>query len=425
MDLEKYIPFETKKFRPHQKEAIETTIAAIESGIETVLVNAPVGFGKSILGYCVAKYFEEKGDYSYIYTKTTFLQDQYLRDFKDLKTAMGRGNFDCLTTPGETCSFGKCKTINKYSCPIGATIDGEGINLKPIESPFTENCLYWQQKYDAVNNPISILNYPYMIVDNMYLNHFPKRKIGIYDEGHGLESSLMSAFEVQLSDYQISYDLGTTLEIKHNIEDWVGELTKLSAMYGNLAKETEDIHKKDRFESREEALGSCAEFLEEDPNNWVFNINEKKEGDRVITTVTFKPIEIQEYTDVLFSKTEHKVIMSGSVLKPDIFINELGLDYDNFKYIEVPSIVPVSQRPIIRDYVGSMSRRNIDSTMPLLVAKIKEIADRHLEEKGIIHTFTYGVNYKLFFLFYIQKYTLSSFSYVSAFSKQKAIFFTF
>lgn len=411
MNLEKYIPFEVKKFRPYQKEAIETTIAAIESGIETVLVNAPVGFGKSILGYCVAKYFEEQGESSYIYTKTTFLQDQYLRDFKDLKTAMGRGNFECLTTPGETCSYGKCKTINKYSCPIGATIDAGGVSLKKVEEPFTQNCLYWQQKYDAIQNPISILNYPYMIVDNMYLDHFPKRKIGIYDEGHGLESSLMSAFEVQLTDYQLFYDLDTKLEIKHNIEDWADELIKFAAMYGNLAKDTDDIHKRERFESREEALSKCADFLIEDPHNWVFNVNERRENDKVVTAVTFKPIEIQEYTDVLFSKTEHKVIMSGSILKPDIFINELGLHSDDFKYIEIPSIVPVSQRPIIRDYVGSMSRRNIDSTMPFLIAKIKEIADRHLEEKGIIHTFTYGVNYKLFehfknddrFIFHTQK----------------------
>lgn len=395
MNLEKYIPFEKKEFRPHQKEAIETTIAAIESGVETILVNAPVGFGKSILGYCVAKYFEEQGSYSYIYTKTTFLQDQYLRDFKDLKTAMGRGNFECLTTPGETCAYGKCKTVNKYSCPIGATV-GEGVELKPIEEPFTQNCLYWQQKYDAINNPISILNYPYMIVDNMYLNHFPKRKLGIYDEGHGLESSLMGAFEVQLSDYQLHYDLGMELDIKPTIDEWIDELAKIAAMYGNLAKETEDVHLKDRYESREQTLKNCSEFLLEDPNNWVFNETRRKENDKVVTTITFKPIEIQEYTDVLFGKTKHKVIMSGSVLKPDIFINELGLNPDDFEYIEVPSIVPAKQRPIIRDYVGSMSRKNIDTTMPFLVQKIQELADKHLEEKGIIHTFTYGVNYKLF-----------------------------
>ena len=410
MDLEKYIPFEKKEFRPHQKEAIEKTINAIEDGTETILVNAPVGFGKSILGYCVAKYFEEQGEKSYIYTKTTFLQDQYLRDFSDLKTAMGRGNFECLMTPGESCSYGKCKTINKYRCPVGATVSGEVI-LKEVEKPFTENCHYWKQKYDAIENPISILNYPYMITDNLYLNHFKKRKVGIFDEGHGLESALMGAFEVEISDYQLFYDLDAQLDIKETVQEWSNELDKFSSMYTKKAEEIEDVHKRDRFESRSETFKACAEFLREDPNNWVFNVNYKKEDGVKRTYVSFKPIEIQEYTDVLFDKVQHKVIMSGSILKPDIFIDELGLDVDNFEYIEIPSIVPVKQRPIVRDYVGSMSRRNIDSTMPLLIRKIKEIADRHMFEKGIIHTFTYGVSYKLFqnlknddrFIFHFQK----------------------
>ena len=88
-----------------------------------------------------------------------------------------------------------------------------------------------------------------------------------------------------------------------------------------------------------------------------------------------KPIEIQEYTDILFGKVTHKLIMSGSILKPDIFVEELGLG--DYTYIEVPSIVPVKQRPIKRDYVGSMSMKNFSRNFPLLVSKIKEIADNH------------------------------------------------
>ena len=110
--------------------------------------------------------------------------------------------------------------------------------------------------------------------------------------------------------------------------------------------------------------------------------------------VVFKPIEIQEYTDILFGKVTHKLIMSGSILKPDIFVEELGLG--DYTYIEVPSIVPVKQRPIKRDYVGSMSMKNFSRNFPLLVSKIKEIADNHEGEKGLIHTFTYKINYELF-----------------------------
>ena len=52
MNLQKYIPFEEKKFRPYQEEAIKSIINSFENGTETVLLDAPVGLGKSIIGYC-------------------------------------------------------------------------------------------------------------------------------------------------------------------------------------------------------------------------------------------------------------------------------------------------------------------------------------------------------------------------------------
>ena len=132
MNLEQYIPFEKKEFRPYQKEVIQKIIESIENGTETILLNAPVGAGKSLIGYCVAKYLQEQGESSYIYTKTTFLQDQYLRDFKDIKTAMGRNNFLCLMDKnGYSCDYGVCKQ-RKFTCPIGADVIN-GVELRELD----------------------------------------------------------------------------------------------------------------------------------------------------------------------------------------------------------------------------------------------------------------------------------------------------
>lgn len=405
MNLEKYIPFEEKKFRPYQKETIMKIIEAIENGTETILLNAPVGTGKSLIGYCVAKYLQEQDEKSYIYTKTTFLQDQYLKDFSDIKTAMGRGNFPCLISEKEdglnyTCDYGICKQRTKFSCPIGAETMG-GITLRDIsfQEEFNENCLYWQQKYEATKNDISILNYPYMIADNMYINHFKKRKLGIFDEGHSLEAALMNALELEITDYQISHDLKMTLKVEKNVEDWVSQLKKFSEAYEEKANKTSDIKLKERYTKRYESIETCCNSLESNPDNWVFN--EFKKNNRhlgkKVQHVVFKPIEIQEYTNILFDKAQHKLIMSGSILKPNLFVEELGLS--EYEYIEMPSIVPIQNRPIKREYVGSMSKRNFETNFPLLVEKIKEIADNHLGEKGIIHTFTYNINYELFKVF--------------------------
>lgn len=395
MDLEKYIPFEKKEFRPHQKEVIQKIIEEINNGTETILLNAPVGAGKSLIGYCVAKYLQEQGDSSYIFTKTTFLQDQYLRDFKDIKTAMGRGNFTCLIDEdNNTCAYGVCKQ-RKFTCPIGADVSC-GVELRELDDDHDEHCQYWLQKYNAINNPISILNYPYLIADSLYVNHFGKRKLGIFDEGHSLESALMSALELEITDYQIKRDLDKDIVFKDDISDWVDQLNEFADAYHSKSKKAMDIKTRERYETRYESISTCAESLENNAENWVFNTFTKKNRkiNKDINHVVFKPIEIQEYTDILFGKSQHKLIMSGSILKADIFVDELGLS--DYSYIEMPSIVPISKRPIIRDYVGSMSQRNFASNYRSLVAKIKEIADEHMFEKGIIHTFTYNINYQLF-----------------------------
>ena len=341
MDLVEYIPFEEKKFRPQQKEAIEEIIDAFENGVETVLLDAPVGLGKSIIGYCVARHFQEYGKKSYIYTKTTFLQQQYLNDFTDIKTAMGRSNFNCIMSGSlQTCDVGNCKVQKKYSCPVGAVVD-EGVYLKSLEPPFEQHCPYWLQKFNAIQNDISILNYSYAITDNMYLNHFDNRFLGVFDEGHGLEAALMSALEVEITDYQIKNDLDTTLSIKPDIESWISELIRLGELYKTKAELISDTKRKERFLDRSKSLKQCASFLEKNPDNWVFNVSDRKNdyANRYVKQVVFKPIEIQEFTDLLFSKTEHKLIMSGSILKADIFINELGLDEINFKYIQIYIII--------------------------------------------------------------------------------------
>ena len=395
MNLEQYIPFEKKEFRPYQKETIENVISAIENGTETILLNAPVGAGKSLIGYCVAKYLEEQGDTSYVFTRTTFLQDQYLRDFKDIKTAMGRSNFPCLIDKDDvTCDYGVCKQ-RKFTCPVGADLS-DGVNLRVLDDKHDEYCPYWLQKYNAIKNPISILNYPYLIADNLYTHHFPYRKLGIFDEGHSLETVLMSALELEITDYQIKRDLDKDIEVKTNVSDWIEQLEDFAEGYKTKARKEFDIKIKERYETRYEAISQCVNSLKENADNWVFNtfVKNDKRKKTSIRHVVFKPIEIQEYTDILFGKVQHKLIMSGSILKADLFVDELGLS--DYEYIEMPSIVPIERRPIIRDYVGSMSQRNFESNYPKLVAKIKEIADKHMFEKGVIHTFTYNINYQLF-----------------------------
>lgn len=379
MNLEKYIPFENKEFRPYQKEAIEQIINIIENDGSNIILNAPVGIGKSLIAYVLSRYFADSNNSStYIYTKTKYLQDQYLHDFSDIITVKGRNNFMCMADPTIGCDQG-CKRILS-TCPYKPSLEDE-INDE-------EYCAYWTQKINGINADITLLNYAYVFADSMYIQHFPMRFLAICDEGHNIEKELMGTLENRLSVARIKKDVGITVPrsaTDNTMQEWIDLLFNISSAYKDLAKRTKDPLIKNNYLERSESLSKTATLIDENISNWVV----KDETFKGFTSIIFKPIIIDKYTDLLFDKAEHNLIMSGSILKSDLFAKELGLQ--DFSYVEVPSIIPAKNRPIIKDYCGSMSARNFEGTKPLLIEKIKTLADKHKDEKGVIHTFTYKI----------------------------------
>lgn len=126
-------------------------------------------------------------------------------------------------------------------------------------------------------------------------------------------------------------------------------------------------------------------LMDEDPDNWVF----APETFNNNVVFVFKPIKVAQYTSYIFNVAEHVVLMTGTILKQDLFARDLGIT--DFKYIEVPSIIPPQNRPIVKAYVGSMARSSIEQTMPVMVSAVRELAEKHKDEKGVIHTFTYNI----------------------------------
>lgn len=240
MNLEQYIPFVNKQFRPHQKEAIIKIIEAIEAGHKNIVLNACVGLGKSLIAYVLSQYFLEKKQYkTYIYTSTKFLQDQYTKDFKNIQTGKGRTNFNCIMHAGKnTCEEGRCKKEIGFKCPYGITIDKNSMNpedklqLKDTDTP----CPYWEQKVKAIQEPVTLLNYTYALTDKKYVHHFPNRDITIYDEGHNIEKEIMSFLELKLSQQQLKKDINYKLNYTEDIYTWIDELENIAKRYEQEAK---------------------------------------------------------------------------------------------------------------------------------------------------------------------------------------------
>ena len=405
--LQKYIPFSKKEFRPHQEEAINQIINSIEDGNRFTILNASVGLGKSLIAYVVAKYLEELNFKSYLCTGTKILQSQYINDFQDVKTIKGRMNFDCATEPLFDCSKGMCQSSANYRCaskpilkdfwefndrelpenPI-ETEDGEFIFYgdKEFDEWFLDGmCPYWEQKIKGIMSPITMLNYDYLISDRRFVQHLPYRKLLVCDEGHNIEKILMRQLETSFSPSVVKKETGFEIQTCNTINDWAIQFGEVSDLYKELTKTTTSDTKKKRMQEKHSKFSVLQSLLEKHPENWVY-VPERKNNHLFLV---FKPITVSDYTNLIFNVAQHIVIMTGTVLKQDIFARELGID--DFSYIEIPSIIPAKQRPIVKLYVGSMATSSVDYTMPNMIHKINFLAKKHQDEKGVIHTFTYAI----------------------------------
>ena len=411
MDFKEYIPFEGKSFRSGQEESINKILASIDSGNKFTILNASVGAGKSLVGYILAKYFEQQNLHTYLCTATKILQSQYINDFTDVKTIKGRMNFDCLSEPLFDCAKGMCQSHANYVCERKPLIKDEWFfndiaipnlptKINTDESVFFGDpefddyylngmCEYWKQKAEGVMSPITMLNYDYLITDTRFVHHLPYRKLLICDEAHNLENILMRQLETRFSPKTIKNETGIEIKMLNSIDEWIDEFRNISYEYKKVSRKTDSSKTKKRMQEKYVKFEESALLLESNPDNWVC-VTENKNN---YPFLVFKPIRVSDYTHFIFDVAQHVVLMTGTILKQDVFARDLGID--DFSYIETPSIIPPKQRPIIKSYVGSMSRTSINKTMPNLIQKIKILSEKHFDEKGVLHVYTYNISKRL------------------------------
>lgn len=389
-NIDKNFPFQA--YRKYQKESIKDIIDAINSGYENIFLSADVGFGKSSVAITLANMLNEENEESYILTKTNQLQKQYLKEFPHIKTAMGRRNFTCKDdSQHNDCSQGTCQII-KHNCSYGVSFDTgypifkKDSNSAVINDESIDVCNYWRQKITAMLNPISILNYKYALIDFNFINHFHARKLGVFDEAHGIESEVMNHLELKIIFNRIKREAGYEVSIQDNIDDWIWELGYIRDAYIEALDNVTEWKKKDEMSKHLQQIKVTMSHLTDEPDNWIFQ-NEHK-------YCVFKPIKVHNHVqDILFKKTDINLLMSGTILRPQWFAEWLGIE--EYKEIDVPYIIEPKQRPIYKRYAGSMSSSQINNNISNVVKEILTITEEHKNEKGIVHTHTYNISSRL------------------------------
>lgn len=385
--------FPFQKPREGQLEIISQIKEAIDEGFKFIILEAGTGTGKSAIATTLSKIYEP----AYILTMTKQLQSQYANEFS-YPLVKGRGNFSCKSANLEaSCDTGVCQTTTqsqKFSCEFGVTKkeadqtffafeDGGGL---PYFFKSPDKCNYWEQKSDAVNSDITLMNYDYALLELNYVRHFAKRNFMVLDEAHNIENKLMNRMEVNLLNQRLEKDIKKTIPPQmlnyEDPEEWIIFIEILYNAYKDINTKNLPKNRADRIISTRFRLGELLNNLEDNAENWVV--------DPTLGGVSFKPLKIDTYAkEMLFKHAETCLLMSATILDHRLFCKWLGIDYNKAYSIKVKSHFPASRRPVYIKPVGNMSQRSIKYTAPKTIPILKKIIEHHKREKGLIHTHNY------------------------------------
>lgn len=383
-------PFEQP--RTGQLDIIQQIMDAIRKGYNYIILEAGTGTGKSAIATTLAKIYES----AYILTMTKQLQSQYANEF-EFPLVKGRSNFGCLNDQlDSTCDIGTCKStprsanfICQYGIGANPTLDSELAFDTYGGSLFyqsSDHCHYWEQKANAINSPITIMNYDYALAELNYVKHFKKRSLLILDEAHNIENKLMGSLEVNLYNYKLEKDINKVISKQTlkdgELEDWIMEVEAISEHYDDIDIKEISASKADQIESMIKKLNKLSQNLRNEPKNWVIDTTED--------SVSFKPLRVHHYAKSnLLQYGDVVIFMSATILSHKLFAKWLGINPNEIYQIKVDSPFEREKRPIILDLAGKMSKNRIKQTAPKTISILEKILKKHRYDKGLIHTNSY------------------------------------
>lgn len=373
-------------FKPRKSQ--ELTFEWMENlspDVKYILLEMPVGGGKSPIGLVMSSWLSRSAGSSYILTPQKILQKQYEDSFSKnlLFSLYGKNNYQCV--------FKDC------SCEVGSSI-----------KPKCDSCPYKDALAIAKYIPNLILNYKLGLLLFLY-TAMPSRKLMVMDECHNLENQL-----VDLTTFSISDKLCKKIGIKYasfnhiiDTRDWIATeyFPKLIQLVSRLCKEVDKIEAysvrkislteqniiKDFIKFKRHAA-LIEEVLISDRNTLDTRfvlINENK-------YFTFKELYGgNAFHRIIKPQTEKFLLMSSTILNKDGFCRDLHIKPEEAAFLSLDSEFSRDKRTVFYKPVAKMSygweKDDRRSDRIRLITTIRDILSYHENESGIIHTGSFKI----------------------------------
>ena len=426
---ETFLPKEFE-WRRGQKEAVSSIIEAyFEQKYDTVILDAPVGSGKSIIAMCSAWILNQEGKKGYILASDLSLQEQYEKDFQNFNLAWGSikgvDNYICIDNDEKT-SLGTCKI--------------RGLNARSMDC-YSE-CPYYSARDFAKQSPTSLLNYAYWLIHQNYVNAvmdpdkqlFKPRDFTFCDEGHKILDIIQNNYSPRFDEKTLEKmeKLTHFFEV-HNVSHHRKDFNELKSIIRQLWKEEDQDILWNLLSQIQEILkfylGSVKllkDRVKEDypkdkpPKEWrealyisdwladleykiddYVKIIEKTSTRNLVKnpqgedTLIFNCLKESYLMHKYFHRwTGFRVLMSATFADPSDYLFSIALK--GAKYIKVESSFDFTKSPIYYYNSHKMSYNKINENLPWLCSQVNDILDNHKGESGIIHSASYDLSMKIF-----------------------------
>ena len=381
--------------RPQQVDVTEVFEKVVNNNTKFFFADMAVGTGKSYAIMMMARKFQEMLDDDDIkfdvVTNTKLLQDQYLRDFNQMRSVKGVDNYYC--------------SQHRCNCSEGMELNrAKGVKCLP--------CNYKTARKQYLDSDIGVLNFHLFISYWEYSTDMMESrgaKILFIDEAHGFEETYGNFINAFISKKylaeldiwnpeweEIMVKMRTVKHFATFIRDYIQvEISAKIEEMENMVKsegfsDLEKVKILKEYKHLKRTNCKYERLLNDEKNwstNWVIQINKETAN----WEWTVEAVWASQYLEELWAQYDHVVFLSGTILDKKFFTKLMGCDPNNSEYLLINSPFPVANRMIVYLGIDKLSYKRKRKAFENMIPEIENILERHKNEKGIIHTTNYEI----------------------------------
>lgn len=389
------LPAWVKRIYDYQHQAVEQVVEEFERGADVVMLDAPTGSGKTLIGELVRRKMQvERG----LYVCTTkMLQHQVIEDFKYARVLKGRTNY----TPTKVTTREASGYRQGYKGMDATGITCADCDAAPSDAPleeqscsyceYVEECPYKVARDEALVAPVGVLNTSYLLAECNGPGKFKGRELVIADEADLLERELLGYVELRLGKRIVEL-LGVEVPKKGShmttIRKWLeDEVTDGLVDLRKRLRDGRTLEQRREHARIDRLLGEVRRVVDRE-EGWV------REGDEErYDALVLKPVSVEDVAGrYLWAHGEKWLLMSGTTVSAAGQADALGIETAELEWAEVrvDSQFARENRRVVFAPVGNMTRKGQEAGGVVRVVRgVERVLELWPEVNVLIHTHTY------------------------------------